>query len=73
MDVVELSNTADEEKSNANTADLARQNLAGIYQVKQNSYADQADTYEEDISQFTTEITGVNQIVSVIQTLVDSC
>jgi len=73
VDVVELSNTADEEKSNANTADLARQNLAGIYQVKQNSYADQADTYEEDISQFTTEITGVNQIVSVIQTLVDSC
>ena len=73
MDVVELSNTADSERSSANTADLARQNLAGIYRVKENAYEDQAESYYEDIAQFSEEITGVTQIVAVIQTLLDAC
>ena len=72
-DVVNLSNTADEEEAAANTADLARQQLSGINKVKEAAYVDQADTYESDISQYTTEIAGVSQIVTVIQTLVDSC
>jgi len=73
VDVVELSNTADSERSSANTADLARQNLAGIYRVKENAYEDQAESYDEDMAQFSEEITGVTQIVAVIQTLLDAC
>jgi uncharacterized protein (UPF0147 family) len=72
-DVVNLSNTADEEEAAANTADLARQQLSGVNKVKESAYVDQADSYDSDIAQYTEEITGVNQIVSVIQTLVDSC
>jgi hypothetical protein len=73
VDVVELSNTADSERSSANTADLARQSLAGIYRVKENAYEDQAESYDEDMAQFSEEITGVTQIVAVIQTLLDAC
>ena len=71
--MVNLSNTADEEEAAANTADLARQQLSGVNKVKESAYVDQADSYDSDIAQYTEEITGVNQIVSVIQTLVDSC
>jgi len=73
VDVVELSNTADAEGSTANTADLKRQSLAGIYTVKNNAFQDQVAHYHQDVSQFTTEIEGVGSIVKVIQTLVDSC
>jgi len=73
IDIVTLSNTADKEKSNANTADLEREQLAGVYKVKQTAYADQADDYDEDMAQFSAEIAGVTQIVAVIQTLVDAC
>jgi uncharacterized protein (UPF0147 family) len=73
IDIVTLSNTADKEKSNANTADLEREQLAGVYKVKQTAYADQADDYDDDMAQFSAEIAGVTQIVAVIQTLVDAC
>jgi len=71
--VVELANTADAEASTANTADLQRNKLEGISDVKAAAFADQADNYHEDVAQFTEEITGVGSIVKVIQTLVDNC
>jgi hypothetical protein len=73
VDVVTLSNTKDDEESKANMATLTRNDLAGKYTVSEGAYNDQADTYESDHAQFTEEIAGVNQIVAVIQTLVDSC
>merc|ERR1712205_211362 len=73
VDVVDLSNKKDEETAAANTADLHRNQLDGLYQVKEAAYDDQADDYESDIEQFTTEIAGVNQIVGVIQQLVEAC
>merc|ERR1712216_710814 len=73
VDVVDLSNKKDEETAAANTADLHRNQLDGLYKVKEAAYDDQADDYESDIEQFTTEIAGVNQIVGVIQQLVEAC
>lgn len=73
VDVVELANTADAEASTANTADLQRNKLEGISDVKAAAFADQADNYHEDVDQFTEEIAGVGSIVTVIQTLVDNC
>jgi len=73
IDIVTLSDTSDRENSNANTADLDRERLAGVYKVKENAYSDQADDYADDMAQFEAEITGVAQIVAVIQSLVDAC
>ena len=70
---MDLSNKKDEETAAANTADLHRNQLDGLYKVNEAAYDDQADDYESDIEQFTTEIAGVNQIVGVIQQLVDAC
>ena len=46
---------------------------AGIYRVKENAYEDQKDSYDEDMAQFTEEISGVSAIIAVIQTLLDAC
>eukprot|EP00286_Rhodomonas_abbreviata_P023548 CAMPEP_0181311678 /NCGR_PEP_ID=MMETSP1101-20121128/13273_1 /TAXON_ID=46948 /ORGANISM="Rhodomonas abbreviata, Strain Caron Lab Isolate" /LENGTH=443 /DNA_ID=CAMNT_0023418441 /DNA_START=8 /DNA_END=1336 /DNA_ORIENTATION=- len=73
IDVVELSNQADKQNSDMQSADLQRSHLEGVYAVKKKVYEDDATSFAVDNAQYTSELAAISTVISKVQEIITAC